>query len=53
MKKFGKTMMGVMGATMIGGMIYYVAMPKDKKKEVCNKFRKMIKTDEDFMEEFY
>lgn len=53
MKKFGKNMMKVLGVSAAGGMLYYALMPKNKKKEVCDKVRNIVKTKNDFMDDFY
>ena len=49
MNKVAKTAMMAMGAGMIMGASYYMALPKDKKKSVKDKAAKMIKADKDFM----
>ena len=49
MNKVGKTTMMMMGAGMLMGASYYMALPKDKKKSLKNNMSKMLKADKDFM----
>ena len=49
MNKIGKTTMMMMGAGMLMGASYYMALPKDKKKNLKDKAAKMVKADKDFM----
>ena len=39
----------MMGAGMIAGASYYMALPKDKKNSIKDKAAKMINADKDFM----
>ncbi len=51
MNKVGKTMMYMMGAATIAGASYYMGLPKDKKEELKEKAKDMVKKDMDFMDE--
>ena len=49
MNKVGKGIMMTMGAGMLMGASYYMALPKDKKKNLKDKAQKMLNADKDFM----
>ena len=49
MNKVTKTTMMMMGAGMMMGISYCMALPKDKKNNLKDKASKMLKADKDFM----
>lgn len=51
MNKVGKTMMYVMGGSMIAGLSYYMGLPKGKKEEVKDKMGKMMQKEKDYLDD--
>lgn len=51
MNKVVKSMMYVMGGSMIAGASYYMGLPKNKKQEVKDAAMKMMKKEKDCLDD--
>lgn len=51
MNKVGKSMMYIMGGSMIAGLSYYMGLPKNKKQDVKEKMSKMMKLEKECVDD--